>query len=163
MKKSNEILTDKQLKTMPLLLDAKTNTEGCKKARIAPKTFYKWLKDPVFKDELKRQRDGINEDALESLKGSMAGAVTALRNLLDTTNNDSLKRYVAKDIIDYVVKARELEDLDKRVGDLEETINNTECYSVVIGTPINLNRIINIKKTNTRLYYYFHVIGKSIL
>ena len=43
--------------------------------------------------------------------------------------------------------------------DLEATINNTECDAVVIGTPIDLSRIIDIKKPNTRVYYDLQEIG----
>ncbi|MBE0676512.1 MAG: GTPase, partial [Bacteroidales bacterium] len=42
---------------------------------------------------------------------------------------------------------------------LEKTINNTECDSVIIATPIDLNRIIKIKKPNTRVYYDLQEIG----
>ncbi|MEA2041297.1 MAG: cyclic 2,3-diphosphoglycerate synthase [Bacteroidota bacterium] len=48
---------------------------------------------------------------------------------------------------------------DQQLKDLEETINNTDCESVVIGTPIDLNRIINIKKPNTRVHYDLQEIG----
>lgn len=48
---------------------------------------------------------------------------------------------------------------EQQLKDLETTINNTECDSVVIGTPIDLNRIINIKKPNTRVYYDLQEIG----
>jgi predicted GTPase len=48
---------------------------------------------------------------------------------------------------------------DQQLKDLETTINNTECDSVVIGTPIDLNRLINIKKPNTRVYYDLQEIG----
>lgn len=51
----------------------------------------------------------------------------------------------------------------QQLKDLEETINGTDCDSVVIGTPINLNRIINIKKPNTRVYYYLQEIGNPNL
>jgi len=47
----------------------------------------------------------------------------------------------------------------EQLKDLETTINNTDCDSVVIGTPIDLNRIINIKKPNTRVYYDLQEIG----
>ncbi|MEA3504865.1 MAG: cyclic 2,3-diphosphoglycerate synthase [Bacteroidota bacterium] len=47
----------------------------------------------------------------------------------------------------------------QQLKDLEKTINKTECDSVVIGTPIDLNRIINIKKPNTRVYYDLQEIG----
>jgi predicted GTPase len=52
---------------------------------------------------------------------------------------------------------------DQQLKDLEETINNTDCDSVIIGTPIDLNRIINIKKPNTRVYYDLQEIGKPNL
>ena len=48
---------------------------------------------------------------------------------------------------------------NQQLRDLEQTINNTECDSVVIGTPIDLNRIIDIKKPNTRVYYDLQEIG----
>ncbi|HOQ49468.1 MAG TPA: cyclic 2,3-diphosphoglycerate synthase [Candidatus Kapabacteria bacterium] len=41
----------------------------------------------------------------------------------------------------------------QQMADLEATINNVECDSVVIGTPINLARFIKINKPNTRVYY----------
>jgi len=48
---------------------------------------------------------------------------------------------------------------EEQLKDLETTINNTDCDSVIIGTPIDLNRIINIKKPNTRVYYDLQEIG----
>ena len=51
----------------------------------------------------------------------------------------------------------------EQLKDLETTINNTDCDSVIIGTPIDLNRIINIKKPNTRVYYDLQEIGKPDL
>lgn len=47
----------------------------------------------------------------------------------------------------------------QQLKDLETTINTTDCDSVVIGTPIDLNRIIDIKKPNTRVYYDLSEIG----
>jgi predicted GTPase len=48
---------------------------------------------------------------------------------------------------------------DQQLKDLETTINNTECDAVVIGTPIDLNRLISINKPNTRVYYDLQEIG----
>lgn len=49
---------------------------------------------------------------------------------------------------------------DQQLKDLESTINNTDCDSVIIATPIDLNRIVKIKKPNTRVYYDLQEIGK---
>jgi predicted GTPase len=48
---------------------------------------------------------------------------------------------------------------EQQLHDLEETIENTECDVVVIGTPIDLNRLITINKPNTRVYYELQEIG----
>lgn len=47
----------------------------------------------------------------------------------------------------------------QQLSDLEKTINNTECDSVIIATPIDLNRIIKIRKPSTRVYYDLQEIG----
>ena len=52
---------------------------------------------------------------------------------------------------------------NQQLKDLETTINNTDCDSVVIGTPIDLNRIIKISKPNTRVYYDLQEIGEPDL
>ena len=49
--------------------------------------------------------------------------------------------------------------VNSSLKDLETTINNTDCDSVIIATPIDLNRIIKIKKPNTRVYYDLQEIG----
>ncbi len=51
----------------------------------------------------------------------------------------------------------------EQLRDLERTINNTECDSVIIATPIDLNRIIKIKKPSTRVYYDLQEIGEPDL
>ena len=52
---------------------------------------------------------------------------------------------------------------ERQLKDLEATINRTPCDAVVIGTPIDLNRIIKIKKPNTRVFYHLQEIGKPDL
>ena len=42
---------------------------------------------------------------------------------------------------------------------LEATINRTDCDAVIVATPIDLSRIIAIKKPNTRVYYELQDIG----
>jgi predicted GTPase len=51
----------------------------------------------------------------------------------------------------------------EQLRDLEKTINNTKCDSVIIATPIDLNRIIKIRKPATRVYYDLQEIGEPTL
>ena len=48
---------------------------------------------------------------------------------------------------------------DQQIRDLEKTINQTDCDSVIIGTPIDLRRIIKINKPSTRVRYELQELG----
>lgn len=49
---------------------------------------------------------------------------------------------------------------DQQVKDLEMTINKAECDLVVIATPIDLGKLINIKKPSVRVTYKLQEIGQ---
>ena len=51
----------------------------------------------------------------------------------------------------------------EQVRDLETTINKVPCDVVVIGTPIDLNRIIKIRKPTVRVTYQLQEIGSPNL
>ena len=52
---------------------------------------------------------------------------------------------------------------DDQVRDLEDTINSADCEAVVIGTPIDLRRIVDIKHPSTRVTYELEEIGEHTL
>jgi predicted GTPase len=52
---------------------------------------------------------------------------------------------------------------DQQIKDLEETINKVDCDAVVIGTPIDLSRVIDIKKPVVRVQYELEEIGSPTL
>ncbi|MBM4169711.1 MAG: GTPase [Ignavibacteria bacterium] len=51
----------------------------------------------------------------------------------------------------------------QQIKDLEATINKTPCDAVIIGTPINLTRIVKMKKPAYRVYYELEEIGEPSL
>ncbi len=51
----------------------------------------------------------------------------------------------------------------KQIIDLETTINKTECDLVIIGTPIDLRKLITINKPALRVSYELQEIGKPDL
>lgn len=52
---------------------------------------------------------------------------------------------------------------EQQLKDLEATVNSIECDAVVIGTPIDLSRVIKIEKPFTRVYYNLKEIGRPNL
>lgn len=51
----------------------------------------------------------------------------------------------------------------EQLADLEKTIDAVECDAVVIGTPIDLRRVIKINKPSVRVGYDLQEIGKPDL
>ena len=49
---------------------------------------------------------------------------------------------------------------EEQMTDLAATIDRTECDSVIIATPIDLNRVIKINKPTTRVEYSLQEIGQ---
>ena len=52
---------------------------------------------------------------------------------------------------------------DKQIKDLETTINRVPCDAVIIGTPIDLRRLVNIKKPSARVSYELSETGRPNL
>jgi len=51
----------------------------------------------------------------------------------------------------------------KQMRELEKTINNTPCDLVLVGTPIDLTRLLNIEHPMERVGYELQVIGRPTL
>ena len=52
---------------------------------------------------------------------------------------------------------------EKQIAELEETINNTPCDVVLVGTPIDLRRVIKVNKPTVRVKYDLQVLGPICL
>lgn len=52
---------------------------------------------------------------------------------------------------------------DKQIRDLEATINQTDCDVVIIGTPIDLRKLVKLNKPAVRVRYELQEIGKPDL
>lgn len=122
-------------------------------------------------DIIKGKRVLVVEDGPTLTHGEMkigAGTIAAQRfgaeELVDP------RPYIVGKLIDTFNTYRDIGSLlpamgygEQQLRDLEETINNTDCDSVIIGTPIDLTRIIDIKKPCTRVYYDLNEVGSPNL
>jgi predicted GTPase len=52
---------------------------------------------------------------------------------------------------------------EKQMSDLEATINKTPCDLVIIGTPIDIRRILKLSKPSVRVTYELQEIGSPTL
>jgi hypothetical protein len=120
-------LNNRQMKSLPLLISAKTVQEGCKKAGISAKTYYEWMKDPLFKEELTKQQNAISDKAISTLRASMEKALNVLVSLLDS-KTESTRRLAATDLLAHGMRLRELEEIESRLSGVERIILQRETY-----------------------------------
>jgi predicted GTPase len=125
---------------------------------------------PIFVDKpelIKGKRVLVVEDGPTLTHGEMeygAGMVAAWTYGAAETVDP--RKYTVKSITDTYKKYPKIGTLlpamgygDQQVKDLEKTINQTDCDSVIIGTPIDLRRIIKINKPSTRVRYELQELG----
>ena len=119
MEKNN--LNQKQLRAITCILETDSIEEAAKKARVGRDSIYRWLREDNFKTRLEDERRTIFEDGLNALRMATSKAAKKMIELLDH-NNSNLRRLAAKDILSLTIKVIEIQDLDERIGRLEELL-----------------------------------------
>jgi len=117
-------LTRRQLKAIPLIIFAKTITEGVKQAGISKTLFYEWMKNENFKSEFISRQNDLIETALKELKGLSGEAIESLGKLLRESQNENIRLKAIALIIEHTVKIKEIEDIENRLTAIERRLNN---------------------------------------
>lgn len=117
-------LNPRQKKAILHLLSARTVKQAAKEAKIRLPTLYKWMKEPAFREELERLRSEIVSDTVSQLKVYSLQAVGILADLMNTSENEQIKRGCATDILDNTRSFIQLRDLEIRLTNIENAITN---------------------------------------
>ncbi len=119
---SNSVkLTARKKHAIPLVMAARSIEEGCRTAGITRQTWYNWMKDEGFVNEVYRRRERVISEALDRLRTSVAGAVEGLVDLVHAEENN-IRLRACGEVLDYFMKARELEEIERRVAVLERVV-----------------------------------------
>lgn len=116
---------------------------------------------------IKGKRVLIIEDGPTLTHGNMPyGAATILAKRLGANEIVDPKPYAVGSIQETYWKYTHLGPIlpalgygEKQIAELKETIENTPCDVVVIGTPIDLCRVMTINKPTIRVKYELKVLG----
>jgi len=123
----NNQLPEKQRRLIPFIIGSHTLEDGCRKAGITTTTFYDYLKDPLFAEELKKARESMVSEAMEALKSSATKAVNELVKLLDS-QDENTRRKAAVDILSFMTKWRELNEVEGRLVAIEKIVLERRIY-----------------------------------
>jgi hypothetical protein len=123
----NSQLPDKQRRLIPFIVSAHTVEQACREAGITATTYYEYLKSPAFSLELKKARDSAVFEAMETLKNATSKAVTELVSLLDS-KDENVRRRASVDILSFVTKWREFNEIEDRLVKIERIIVERRTY-----------------------------------
>src|SRR5690625_2400608 len=120
---------------------------------------------------VKGKRVLIVEDGPTLTHGEMKiGAGTVAAERLGAAEIVDPRPFAVKSILDTFEKYNHLEQVLPAMGygkqqlkDLEATINAADCDAVIIGTPMDLTRVIDINKPTARVFYELDEVGEPTL
>ncbi len=124
MKSSSEIST-KQEKLIPLLLTERTIDEACRKAKVAVKTYWRWMQTEVFLAEYRKARRGILENTIAKIQSLSFQAIDALEKNL-TCENPAAEIRAAQIVLEQAIRGMEVLDIENRLEYLEATVTAKE-------------------------------------
>lgn len=121
---AKDSLNARQRKLLAALVKAPDIQAACKETGVGRTTAHRWLKNPVFREELTRLRDDALSDALSHIKMFTAQAVEQLAILM-RSQDERLRRQACNDILSHSLSVREKESFDRRLQAVERQMGRS--------------------------------------
>lgn len=115
-------LTNKQVKAIAALLNARTVTEACQAAKIGRSTLARWLKDSTFKQALSEAENEALKESSRILLTGNNDAIDAIFDLMTNGKTESIRLRAASEWLAQSNKFRETISLEDRISALEERL-----------------------------------------
>lgn len=113
-------LSSGQQRAIVALLSERTVAEAAEQARVGERTIWRWLADPAFKAALVTAEGEMIDVATRRLLALQAGAIEMVeRIMLDEAAGAHVRLRAAQALIDYLLKLRELRNIEARLARLE--------------------------------------------
>jgi len=117
-------LEPKKSSAITALLEYRTIEEASISVEISSRTLYRWMNEPSFQMELRNAETELVDTAMRRLLRIAIKAVDALENIIDNPDQEgaSNKRMASQNVIDNLLKLRELHSVERRISELERVI-----------------------------------------
>lgn len=114
-----DALTSRQHKAISELLHQPTIRQAAEVSGIPEKTIYNWLKNGEFAEAYRDARRAAVQQATARLQYASSSAVIVLCQLM-AHSTPAVKLGAARTVLEFAIKAVELEDLAARLAALEQ-------------------------------------------
>jgi len=114
-------LSRNQEKAISALLSSPSISEAAKAVGIGERTLWRWLKLDDFTEAYREARVELVNQAITLVQAGMAKAVQTLKDVMTNEKAPASARVsAARAMIDMGLKATEIENLEKRITELEK-------------------------------------------
>jgi hypothetical protein len=115
-----------QEKAIASLISTESVPEAAKKTGVGERTLWRWIKDvEEFKVAYAAARRELVRHAIIQVQRNMGRAVKALMEIIESKDAPASSRVsAARTILEFGIRAVEVEDLEKRVAQLEALLEN---------------------------------------
>jgi hypothetical protein len=116
-------LTSRQQRAIASLLRAPTQAEAASDAGISRRTLVRWLREPLFRNELRRQSSLAISDATAALAAGASDAASVLRAIATNRRAPTAPRVqAARALLDLAVAFEERDAIVQRLERLEAAL-----------------------------------------
>ena len=115
-------LPPRQLRALPYFASAPSVSAGADRAKIARRTFERWMKDPSFRGEVERLRGEAAALAQTEFEGLLLQSVLTLTDAMNSPN-ESVRVAAARSAASIFLRIREDKELHKRLDTLDGALS----------------------------------------
>ena len=116
----NALISGKQQRAILALLSTKNVAEAAARAKVGERTLWRWLGDPMFRVQLAGAEADMLDAATRRLLQLQEGAIETVQAIMqDGEANASVRLRAAQAVLDYLLKLRELRNVEQRLTALE--------------------------------------------
>lgn len=120
-------LNAKQEKALAALLSSPSIREASALAGLSERQVHRYLADPAFAAEYQAARDEAFKRGLSSLQiGAQSAAAVMRRIVEDEANSPALRLGAAAKLISLAIKAREIQNVEARLDDMERRLEEAK-------------------------------------
>ncbi len=111
------------MKVIQAILTSDTMEKASEQAGVSRGTLYRWLKEDLFKNELKKARQQLVEQSGLKLQRAMGQAIKTLLEICkDKDATAGARVSAARSILENAFKVADSEELEEKVRRLEEMV-----------------------------------------
>ena len=114
-------LSHRQQTALPIIAATPTLAQAARSSGIGESTLYRWLQEPLFREELTRLREESADLAKQELRGVMLRSVAVLAEALEHPDI-AIRLRAARYSMSYAVQISEIEKLKADLQAVEDSL-----------------------------------------